>query len=113
MAVKGEYNKDSKRFVIEFQYPSERESVAEESLDHTVKMGVGKQSHRLYEISVDVHALEADSIGLKLTVPFIAKRLEEAIEKYKVPRWREGNYRLAGQVILDRQRELFAGLESQ
>lgn len=74
--VKGDFDKESKRFLIEFKYLQDEPWKRESHGEH-VFLRVGKHSHRLYGIEVDVTALGTDSVELKVQA---RERVNSALE---------------------------------
>lgn len=105
--VRGAFDDVLGRFVIEFSYIGD-EPWRRESPDRHLTLRVGKKSNRLYGIEVDVHALKAESVVLRLGVP---KLVSSALTRLSSrEQSRSDNYDLAREVIRRRESELFAQL---
>ncbi len=66
-AVRGYYDEDQERFVIEFRYIGEEPFRRKQKGKH-ITLRVGRHSGRLYGIEVDVKAMKAQSVDLILEV---------------------------------------------
>src|SRR5262245_14607976 len=90
------YRDPDSRFVIEFKYLSEGEP-REELREGDVTVSMGKTSHRLYSLIVDMRALpESDSIAL-LRARF--KRVIDRLSGAQPSKVRSGSYQAAKEVI--------------
>lgn len=109
-AVQGFYDEAMSCFAIEFRYPTGEEHKSNVAYDPHVTLTVGKNSNRLYRIGIDVDRLQAKSVGLYMYVQAaMAKDVPHAIEQLASERkraLREGNYRLAEEVIVRHKDEL-------
>jgi hypothetical protein len=65
-AVRGNYDSTRKSFVIQFNYFSAEEELQPQKSGQIV-FKVGKRSRRLYEIEIDVDAIGAKTVGLKVS----------------------------------------------
>jgi len=107
-AVRGRYDQNRKKFVIDFQYASE-EPTRQETVDDKLSIRLGKHSGRLYEIEVDVDRVKAKSVTL---VTFVHKQVESALEnlrKKRVGNVRD-NFSVVQEVVSDRKDQLFRDL---
>jgi hypothetical protein len=64
--VRGYYNEELKRFVIEFRYINDEPLVERKLSDHVI-VKEGKNSGRLYDVLVDVDAMNVDLITAAIT----------------------------------------------
>lgn len=116
-AVRGEYNKDLHRFVIEFRYISDEPWERSKYNDYIV-LRIGRNSRRLYGIEVDVHALsggesvyrnERIDVGMN-----VANAVKNAINEFARERGRahrrRQNYEIAQDAIEEKQNQIFEGL---
>ena len=112
--VRGYYDQDGKRFVIEFKYMGEeptREEQKDENLTLRIgKNSIGKNSDRLYAILIDINRLGANAVRLNVG-PVVNDALTNLINNPRRKN-RLGNYRLARDVISRRKDELFASLRT-
>jgi len=90
-ALRGRYDKSSKRFVIEFHYIGDEATRDEPSEGHLV-LRLGKNSGRLYGIILDVDAMKASWVQLAILA--LQKREEKRQHHH-----RHENYLLAGQLL--------------
>ena len=105
-AVRGYYNKKRKIFVIEFRYLSD-EPTKNKKLDKkdNLSLKIGRNSHRLYGIEIDVDAMEVQAVKLKMMV-------ERAMDDFtaSADELREGNYRLTRDIIQQQGNQIFSNL---
>ena len=119
-AIRGRYDAQHKKFVIEFKYVGNESTTKVE--DKHVTYNVGQTSRRLYGLAIDVEALRAEIVGLNVEVNQIRERQEladrilneitEAIESL-IERHpgagtneRDDNYKLAKDAVIAKQAEL-------
>lgn len=108
-AVRGYFDQQINRFVIEFRYLADERWQAK-TQDPFLTLRVGRDSKRLLGIEVDVRALNAQAVGLRLHPPHL---ITQAIDKLAMEpslARQEDNYRIAKDVIVDRKKELFEAL---
>jgi hypothetical protein len=103
-AVRGYYDRQLNRFVIEFRYIQE-EPITEDWRDSTMAVFVGKNSGRLYRIQLDVHKLKAQQVTLQFLIQQMDRALEQ-LARNPQHRIRAGNYQLAKRVISERGEQL-------
>lgn len=115
-AVRGSFDKSIDRFVIEFKYlggPEEpNEPLDKESQDKHVVLAVGRHSHRLYRIEVDVVSLGVEAVGLHV----LEDEMDGAIDWLSDQRERPGNrghYEIVKKAISEHSTELFRDLVPQ
>lgn len=101
-AVRGYQNDALKRFIIEFRYLGESERQVPQQIDDHVSLRIGENSNRLYEIQVDVDALQAKTVSLTFVVN---KAMQRLAEDKKNPR-KQAFYRMAGEVVRQKESEL-------
>jgi hypothetical protein len=108
-AVRGEYNKDSHRFIIEFRYMSD-EPWERSKYNDKVLLRIGRNSGRLYGIEVDTRAPFAERIDLRMNV---AKTVKNALHEFSHqsgrPQRRE-NFEIAKDAIEENENEIFESL---
>jgi hypothetical protein len=114
-AVKGEYNDAKDRFVVRFQYLGGKEPIEYRSEDEHVQLGIGRKTSRLHEILVDVNALQANSVMLKMQPSeLVANEVKEAIERFArspvavAPQ--QGNYEAVSEVLQQRREQVYSPL---
>ena len=108
-AVRGEYDKNLRRFVIEFRYMSD-EPWEYDKYDSGIALRIGRHSGRLYGIEVDVHALDAQRINLRMTVEkAVANAINRLVHQSEKIQRRE-NYEIAKEAIQEKQNEIFESL---
>lgn len=108
-AVRGRYDARSKRFVIEFKYIADEERDSKD-VDEFVSLGIGRNSERLQDISIDIRALKADVVSLRMHLP---RLVESAIDRFRSQSplgAREGNYRIAKDVVASTKNDLLEAL---
>lgn len=106
-AVRGYYDNGIDRFVIEFSY-LEDEPWSRSSQDPNIALRIGKNSQRLLGIEVNVKAVEAEAVELKMHVAAaVSKAIEHLASQHNR---KEASYEVAKNVIADRQGQLFEGL---
>lgn len=110
MAVRGDYDEQEKRFVIRFRYIVGEPSKSLKIDNKYIRLSVGKNSGRLQTIEVDVDALSATHVGLRMLVPRAVKDAIERLASEPERGPQRANYRIAGDVIADRQEEIFEDL---
>jgi hypothetical protein len=113
--VRGYYDNDVKRFVIEFRYLSNDEPlVPSESKEH-VTLFLGKNSDRLCRIEVDIDRLKASVVDLKVVIPH---EISEAIKglsrsekaRQRILKNRFKNHRIAAKVLQNRKYDLLSSI---
>ncbi len=97
-AVRGDFIEGKNRFVIEFKYISE-ESTRERLLEPNVKVRIGKNSSRLYAIDLDMKALDASAVSLRVQVAEALRNVLTHLIQQPVSAVRQKNYKLAKDVI--------------
>lgn len=78
--VRGDYDDDSKKFVIDFKY-IDSEDTTDMLLDEHVTAFVGSGSGRIYSLLIDTEALGASSVSLKIVEETVHKDAENALHK--------------------------------
>lgn len=105
-AVRGSYNKEKDRFVIEFKYIGDEPTKAEPQ-DNYVTFVIGKNSSRLYRIKIDVKALKVEKVELRMKIKDeVKKTLNNLIQK-PINRRRQDNYRLTQKALSEIEDELY------
>lgn len=110
--VRGYYDENISRFVIEFRYLDEERSTKEPH-DDNITLRIGQSSRRLLGIEVNVDLLRAQSVALNMLVPEIISNALDRLVKEKVDKRREGSYMMAKDVVQQRQGQLFSGLTAK
>jgi len=75
--VRGYYDEELERFVIELKYLDDDEELERVWDAHHISLFAGKGSHCLYEIHVDVKSLDVNAVSLKLST----KKVEDEIRR--------------------------------
>lgn len=95
-AVRGYFDEDSKRFIIELRYLDSEPWRVEERRDDPVRIRLGRHSRRLCGFEVDLDRLDADSVSLVVhgkalpALEELTRHQESGIKK---------NYSLAREVL--------------
>jgi hypothetical protein len=84
VAIKGGYDESIHRFVIELQYDSAPEQLAEPEVAEHVQFYSGRDSGRLHRIVVNVDEIGAASVQLQI----IVNQIEHAINQLRTQRSR-------------------------
>lgn len=106
-ALRGGFNEESGRFEIEFRYIGE-EPVRKQAADEYLSFYVGKKSGRLYKIQLDVKAMKAHKVTLRV-MPM--GELSQEIEKLHVRMpVRRANYKVVSDLIKSKSDLLSTGL---
>lgn len=108
-AVRGDYCSKRNRFVIQLRYPGPEERTVERRADDHVTFVVGRFSGRLYEIMVDVNALNAQAVSLRTVV---SEQVDRALTA-DVPRSRDdrkGNLNVIREAVANSKPEIFEPL---
>lgn len=64
IGVRGDYDRSRRKFVISFRYDSKEEATKPMKCDGNVQVVVGQLSERLYEIELDVDAMDVNAVRL-------------------------------------------------
>ena len=64
IGVRGDYDRSRRKFVISFRYDSKEETTKPMKCEDRVQLVVGQLSERLYEIELDVDAMDVNAIRL-------------------------------------------------
>jgi len=109
-AVRGRYDDERERFLIEFRYIGD-EPIERREQDRHLALHVGKNSGRLYGVEIDVDTLRADLVALEMHIDqsHLFKSLSKAASSAS-GRPTEKNYRAVRNVISLKKDRLFAGL---
>ena len=107
-AVRGRYDSNLGRFVIEFRYIQEEEWERDEHHEY-ITLRLGKNSRRILGIEIDVDRLKADHIKLDLR-RMVGRRIRKIAKsgKRRVP---QGNYDAAIDILHDKEREVLEELK--
>lgn len=111
-AVRGFYDEQKHRFVIEFRYIGD-EPTELQPQDRHITLVVGKNSGRLYGIEIDVDTLKVEVVGLRMEIiKEVNEALDNLVQKSISPSRRD-NYRLTKDAISARQEQLFLPLSKR
>lgn len=103
-AMRGFYDKKTKRFVIEFRYIDDEPSQIVESSEHA-SFSVGRHTKRIQAIRLDVDAMKVNRVMLKLE-----REAEQAISKLSSIESHGAaplaNYEIMRSLIADKWKEL-------
>jgi hypothetical protein len=108
MYLKGDFDQHRNKFVIAFRYDSEREPSRRLDYAPHVVLTVGQESERLYEVELDVNAMDVQA------VQFLGKVLDEL--SMKAPQAglnRIDNYLAASSAFKQARGELETALVTQ
>lgn len=108
-ALRGSFDATINRFVIEFKYMQDDPWIRQEGDEH-LALRVGRHSGRLYGIEVDLAALDAAHLALRLKVPEIVEEMLERMSAEKTPMKRRFNYRVLRNLVEQEEPKLFAEL---
>lgn len=75
-AIRGAFQKESGKFVIEFKYIGGSEPLDEKDENESILLQIGRHSKRLYQIQVAIDPDMHKTIGLKLFLPKVNRLLE-------------------------------------
>lgn len=78
--VRGDYDDDAKKFVIDFKY-IDSEDLVPLDIDKHMSAFVGRRSGRLYSLLIDIDAMGAEAIELKIKEEDVHKGAEAAFKK--------------------------------
>ncbi|QII09508.1 hypothetical protein KsCSTR_01290 [Candidatus Kuenenia stuttgartiensis] len=108
-AVRGSYNKEKYRFVIEFKYIGDEPTKAEPQ-DNYVTFVIGKNSSRLYRIEIGVKALRVEKVELRMKIKDKGKKTLNNLIQKPINRLRQDNYRLTQKALSEIEDELYSPL---
>lgn len=117
-AVRGKYDEDDARFVVEFKYIGGKERLKFEKQDDCITLGVGRTSNRLYKILIDVE--ESDIKQVKVEVGQFASKMADKLLAYSrthmpsssgVTEFPSSNYEAVSQVIQRHPERVFGDLQ--
>jgi hypothetical protein len=104
-ALRGEYVREKGYFQIEFKYISSEDTYEKPEMEN-VTVRLGRNSGRLYAIELDVNALQATSVELRIK---IAEELKNAL-KYLIKKplnpLRTSNYSMAKEAVEKHEQEI-------
>jgi len=110
-AIRGYYDNDKEKFIIEFRYIGERhEKLRSDTEDDHLILKAGKKTGRIYELELDMNALNANAVNLQMQIPEktidaidrAAKTLSRESKKSGNPR----NYLLSSKIVDHRKNDL-------
>jgi hypothetical protein len=96
--VRGALSEDGKKFVIEFKYISQEDTV-ERQQDNNAKLRVGRSSGRLYALELDTSKFDPGNVRLRVEVAEALKNVLRHLVKQPVSPLRASNYKVAKQVV--------------
>jgi len=102
--VRGYYDDQRQRFVIEFRYIGNHEEKVAGPKDGHITIMVGKTSGRLYEIHVDIDKVSSQGIKLTLLKPEVDKALDRLADQASEPKKR--SYQVARAAFTENAQEL-------
>ena len=105
--VRGFYDQARQRFVIEFKYITREPTKVGHVGPPEIKTLVGRKTGRILGFEINVDALQADSVSVRLHA--IDQALEAVTKRSAHPRLE--NSQIARKVLHDRGEELFPTLE--
>jgi hypothetical protein len=108
-AVRGQYDEDIHCFVIEFRYMGDEQWVAQKH-DDKITLRVGRHSGRLYGIEVNVDALKAHRINLRLHLPRMVMNAIDSLKDQPLKAPRRENYQVAKDAISQKEQQIFESL---
>lgn len=108
-AVRGRYDEDQRRFIIEFRYFDEEEWWRDEKDKH-LALRIGRNSGRLLGIEINVDALKANEVKLQLAIPRLVSKAIERLRDDPDRARKRDHYKIAGQVIAHQQNQLLDSL---
>ena len=103
-AVRGYYDDELQRFVIEFRYINNDEPVKKQRKEN-LTLRIGRHSNRLYGIEVDVQAIRGNTVSVS-PFPQISGSVIDAIDSLS----NSDNYDIARDAIEQNQDAIFASL---
>ena len=110
-AVRGFFDDEIKRFAIEFKYMGGSDEPRKNNQqDKYLNFKIGENSERLYRLEIDVAALKANSVGLRMVVQQEVNEALDHLIQQSGRINRKDNYRLAKEAIVARTDQLFGGL---
>jgi hypothetical protein len=104
--VRGSYDDDIGRFVIEFEYLDDNEPREISWQNEHVTLCVGENTGCLYAIHVDVESLGADAVKVRVSVADAIRHLSED-ERHSAQR---RHYEVAEEIIAKNAERLLAGV---
>ena len=108
-AIRGEYNKDLKKFIIEFRYMNE-EPWLNHRYNESIVLRIGRHSMRLYGIEVDLNALPDARINLRMNVAKAVADAMDGLAHHPGIARRRRNYEIAKDAIYEKQGQIFESL---
>jgi hypothetical protein len=108
IAVRGYYDNNLKRFVIEFQYTEPEQYKVKRDVEH-IYVRVGKESQRLYGFEIDVDALNVNEVSLRVAYRELKAALNNLIREPLSPR-RKGNYQVISDALTANRDKVFSAL---
>lgn len=110
VGVRGEYVDKRNRFVIEFKYHSPSESTKWVQYNDHVRLAVGQLSSRLFEVELDVDAMDVQTIRVLTQVGSVLDELNRPERASRVGLNRIDNYVAASGAFRQVQPQLEAVL---
>lgn len=105
-AVRGSYDKDAKKFLIEFRYIGGDEPLETDVLENAT-ISIGKRSKRIYKIELGkIELTKEKRVGLRLILPKKVDAVLENLEQDLGSPQRSGNYQVAKRIVEKRAERL-------
>ncbi|MCI4567570.1 hypothetical protein [Lysobacter sp. CFH 32150] len=95
--VRGQYDSERKRFIIEFRYLDD-ESTHSVRIDEHTHAHVGKRSNRIYSIEIDVESLNVGAVAWRVEVD---KAIRDLAAPYRTRHAKPSHYEMAKKVVSD------------
>jgi hypothetical protein len=107
-AVRGSYNKENRRFLIEFKYIGGDEPLETETDNRSgAILKIGRHSKRIYQIEIDMDSTKEKMIGLRLILPKVDRVLNKLAKDFSSTR-HMGNYEVAKEILAKRADKIFS-----
>jgi hypothetical protein len=104
-ALRGEYLRDKGCFLIEFKYISNEETYEKPEMEN-VTVRLGRNSGRLYAIELNVKALKATSVELRIKIAEELKNVLTHLIEQPRSQLRSSNYSMAKEAVEMHQEEI-------
>jgi len=104
-ALRGEYVREKGYFQIEFKYISSEDTYEKPEMEN-VTVRLGRNSGRLYAIELDIHALQATSVQLRIKIAEELKNALTYLIKKPLNPLRSSNYSMAKEAVEKHENEI-------
>jgi len=108
-AVRGDYDQSLQRFVIDFLYLGD-EPWRRDVKDPVITLRIGKNSERLLGIEVNVHAIQAEAVELRMHAAQAVTNAIEHLASQHAGSRHSGSYEVAKDAISETKDKLFKEL---